>query len=94
MYLIYSSYDITVVYVHMFTMLGYSVTPKWVQTPKWRAQLLSASHAVILKSSGVFHIRRHWKHDIVDTFTHHFCAIGHGGTIGTSFPINRGVEPL
>ena len=34
-------------------------------------------------------IRRHWKRDIVDTFTHHFCANGHGWTIGTSFPYIR-----
>ena len=34
-------------------------------------------------------IRRHWKCDIVDTFTHHFCANRHGWTIGTSFPYIR-----
>jgi len=31
-------------------------------------------------------IRRQWKRDIVDTSTHHFCANGHGGAIGTRFP--------
>ena len=34
-------------------------------------------------------IRRHWKRDIVDTFTHHFCTNGHGWTIGTGFPYIR-----
>ena len=29
-------------------------------------------------------VRYHWKCDIVDTFTHHFCANGHGWVIGTS----------
>ena len=36
-------------------------------------------------------VRCHWKCDIVDTFTHHFCANGHGGTIGPSFPYIRRV---
>src|ERR1700744_5184907 len=39
-----------------------------------------------------YSIRRHCKHDIVDTFTHHFCAYGHGGVIGTSFTYIREVE--
>ena len=39
-----------------------------------------------------YSIRRHWKRNIVDTFTHHFCAIGHGGVIGTSFTYIREVE--
>ena len=30
-------------------------------------------------------IRCHWKRDIVDTFTHHFCTNRHGWIIGTSF---------
>ena len=38
---------------------------------------------------GCTRIRCHWKRDIVDTFTHHFCANGHGWTIGTSFPYIR-----
>ena len=37
-------------------------------------------------------VRRQWKRDIVDTFTHHFCANGHGGTIGTGFPYIRRVD--
>ena len=28
----------------------------------------------------------------MDTFTHHFCANGHGGTIGTGFPYIRRVD--
>ncbi len=47
---------------------------------------------MILESSGVFHIRCHWKCDIVDTFTHHFYANGHGWTMGTSFPYIRRVK--
>src|ERR1700744_2991644 len=39
-----------------------------------------------------YSIRRHCKRDIVDTFTHHFCAYGHGGVIGTSFTYIREVE--
>ena len=39
-----------------------------------------------------YSIRCHWKCDIVDTFTHHFCANGHGGVIGTSFTYIREVE--
>src|ERR1700744_1551354 len=39
-----------------------------------------------------YSIRCHWKLDIVDTFTHHFCAIRHGGVIGTSFTYIREVE--
>ena len=38
---------------------------------------------------GCTRIRRHWKRDIVDTFTHHFCTNRHGWTIGTSFPYIR-----
>ena len=26
----------------------------------------------------------------MDTFTHHLSVMGHGGTIGTGFPINKG----
>ena len=37
-------------------------------------------------------VRHHWKHNIVDTFTQHFCANGHGWTIGTSFPYIRKSE--
>ena len=37
-------------------------------------------------------VRCHWKHDIVDTFTHHICANRHGGTIGTGFPYIRQVD--
>ena len=38
---------------------------------------------------GCTRIRCHWKRNIVDTFTHHFCANGHGWTIGTGFPYIR-----
>ena len=38
---------------------------------------------------GCTRIRRHWKRNIVDTFTHHFCANGHGWTIGTGFSYIR-----
>ena len=41
---------------------------------------------------GCTRIRCHWKCDIVDTFTHHFCANGHGWIIGTSFPYIRKSE--
>ena len=37
-------------------------------------------------------IRCHWKCDILDTFTHHFCANRHGWIIGTSFPYIRKIE--
>ena len=37
-------------------------------------------------------VRCHQKHNIVDTFTHHFCTYGHGWTIGTSFPYIRKSE--
>ena len=37
------------------------------------------------------HVRHCWKHNIVDTFTHHICANGHGGAIGPSFPYKRRV---
>ena len=37
-------------------------------------------------------IRCHWKCDILDTFTHHFCANRHGWIIGTSFPYIRKSE--
>ena len=37
-------------------------------------------------------VRCHWKCNIVDTFTHHFCANRHGWTIGTSFPYIRKSE--
>ena len=40
---------------------------------------------------GRSHVRRHWKRDIVDTFTHHICTNGHSGTIGPSFPYIRRV---
>ena len=41
---------------------------------------------------GCPHVRHHWKCDIVDTFTHIFCANGHGWTIGTSFSYIRKSE--
>ena len=41
---------------------------------------------------GCTHIRHHWKRNIVDTFTHHFCTNRHGWTIGTSFPYIRKSE--
>ena len=41
---------------------------------------------------GCPHVRCHWKHDIVDTFTHYFCTNRHGWIIGTSFPYIRKSE--
>ena len=41
---------------------------------------------------GRSHVRHQWKHNIVDTFTHHICTNGHGGTIGTGFPYIRWVD--
>ena len=41
---------------------------------------------------GCPHVRHHWKCNIVDTFTHHFCTNGHGWTIETSFPYIRKSE--
>ena len=41
---------------------------------------------------GCTRIRHHWKRDIVDTFTHNFCANRHGWIIGTSFPYIRKSE--
>ena len=38
---------------------------------------------------GCTRIRRHWKRDIVDTFTHQFCTNRHGWIIGTGFPYIR-----
>ena len=55
-------------------------------------QLLSGSCEWFWRVLGCTYIRCHWKHDIVDTFTHHFCANGHGWIIGTSFPYIRKSE--
>ena len=52
-------------------------------------QLLSGSCVWFWRVLGCPHVRCHWKHNIVDTFTHHFCTNGHGWTIGTSFPYIR-----